>query len=337
VSWIDQRVRRAMDQDTTQRRRGLSRRSLLRPLPLFAALILVVGAVAAGLTALDRLAATTPGWQTAWDRAEVVGVDQTSKGYTLTLERAYADVNQVVVFVNMRDIPVLEAPRATDGFRTDHFSLNGVDLRDPLGRHGVVMTGTTAVDPGLAAAASSVQFQTPPTAGTYVLTVSSIGFGGDGPDCVSPCVADEIAGTWRFEFTLPEPAGTIASVNATDTRDGVTVTLTELRISPTMITSTIALRVDGAEVMYWAYTEDPITVRSGGTTHTVNSATHITLDPGQQGPAGDLNAFSTLSGSDTATGTWEITIPEIQLMKRGSDSEVPIEVTGPWKLRVELP
>jgi hypothetical protein len=94
VSWIDQRVRRAMDQDTTQRRRGLSRRSLLRPLPLFAALILVVGAVAAGLTALDRLAATTPGWQTAWDRAEVVGVDQTSKGYTLTLERAYADVNQ---------------------------------------------------------------------------------------------------------------------------------------------------------------------------------------------------------------------------------------------------
>jgi hypothetical protein len=337
MSWIDQRVRRAMDQGTTQPRRGLSRRSLLRPLPLVAALILAAGTVAAGLTALERLAATTPGWQTAWDRAEVIGVDQTSEGYTLTLERAYADVNQVVVFVSVTGLPGLDAPRATDGSRSDHLYLAGVDLRDPRGRHGIASMGSSDLDPGLAAAAEAVQFETPPTAGTYVLTVSSIRFGGDGPDCVSPCVADEIPGTWRFEFALPEPAGTIASVEATDTHDGVTVTLTELRISPTMITSTIALRVDGADVMYWGYTADPITLRSGGTTHTVTSGTPITRDPLHQGPAGGVIAFSTPSGADTATGTWEITIPEILLMKRGSDSELPVGVTGPWKLIVELP
>lgn len=69
----------------------------------------------------------------------------------------------------------------------------------------------------------------------------------------------------------------------------------------------------------------------------MNSSYHITQDPLRQGPTGDVNNFYSTGGADTAMGTWEITIPDIQYMTAGSGSEIPVQVTGPWKLIVELP
>ena len=103
---------------------------------------------------------------------------------------------------------------------------------------------------------------------------------------------------------------------ATATVEGATLTLTELRVTPTMVAYRIALRVAGDDIDHWTTTT--ATVRRGDDVFATNSDYHVTQDPAEQGPNGDVNEFSTSSGSDTATGAWEIVIPEISYTPRGA-------------------
>ena len=103
---LDDRVARAMSQTIAARgwqMRGP--RSLTRPLALAAALALVAGTVGATLTLLERITSeSTPGVQAAWDDAEVLALRESDAGVTITLERAYADVNQVAVFFTVEGL-----------------------------------------------------------------------------------------------------------------------------------------------------------------------------------------------------------------------------------------
>jgi hypothetical protein len=335
LRWLDQRIARRVAQglpEATGIRRGGARslRIFLRPLAVVAAFVLLTGAVVGAVGLVERLSQQMPGWRVAYDRGEVIGVGQTDAGYTITLERAYADINQVVAFFSIERAGGLEAPRSSDGFLINAFSLNAVDVRDPAGGHGISRTAITDLEPNLAAAAEAFQFDAPLIAGTYQLSISEIGFGASGPACVSPCMDDEISGTWQFAFDLPTAAGATVAVDAVDTVGSGTLHLTELQVSPTMIRARIGLEIDGSPVSAWAGL--PATIQHGGAEYTIDSGMPQYVGDPPDGTGQTL--FFTTSGSDDLSGTWEIQIPELAYQLPDQDL---ITLTGPWTLTVTVP
>ena len=100
---------------------------------------------------------------------------------------------------------------------------------------------------------------------------------------------------WQFEFALPQPEGSIVSTDETATADGAIVTISELRVSPTMITAAMALRVDNETVTSWGTANDTlVSIEGPGGTSTANTSYHLTQDSADQGPDGDENLFMTV-------------------------------------------
>jgi hypothetical protein len=143
---LDERIARIMaGAVSTQPRVRATRVRFVRPLALAAALLLAAGAVGASLGLLDQAVdqSALPSWRTAWDRAEIIGERQTDAGVTVTLERAYADLNQVLVGFTVEGLEtppissgMLEPPSWTwtEQLRDPH--PRDVSRRDrPVGRH----------------------------------------------------------------------------------------------------------------------------------------------------------------------------------------------------------
>jgi hypothetical protein len=313
----------------------------LRPLAIVVAFVVLTGAVVAGIGLLERTVTSIPGWRTAWDRAEILGIRQTDAGLTLTLERAYADLNQVLVGFTVEG---LEAAPLPSGIERSKIMWIG-ELRDPTGRSSYEFApsaeGAFGIETNLSAVVQTWQGALPPVAGTWELTVTSVGYYGGSlvkpglggmksgecyaantdPACMSPTANGMVDGTWRFEFELPKPTGTVASVDASDTKGQATVTLTELRVSPTMITAKMALHVANSTgtAGYWA----PIngSIRHGGSSYVIEA------------PTRELE-FSAFTGSDEAAGTWEIEIPALEYAIANGE---PIRLAGPWTLTATVP
>jgi hypothetical protein len=159
----------------------------------------------------------------------------------------------------------------------------------------------------------------PPAAGAWELTVTSVGYGGTTDGMVD--------GTWRFAFDLPKPTGTLVSAAVSDTEGQATVTLTKIRITPTMVTFRAALQVTGSTVVFWSPGRMNV-VRHGGTAYQIADVTHIDASPNQ-------NEFRTSAGTDEAAGTWEIEIPD--LWYSSGDDGPDIHLDGPWTLMVTVP
>jgi hypothetical protein len=295
-------------------------RRLLRPMLLAAALALAAGAVAAALTLIDRLAEeVSPGWATAWDRAEVLGIRQTDGDVTLTLERAYVDLNQVMLGVSVDGLGAL--PDAGDGTRNDHRLSWVVEIRGPGGwRIHPEASGDAARVVEGEESAVIFTFGSPPyVAGPWELSVSSVGYGeGNMTD-----------GTWDFAFELPEPVGTTVTSSASDTVGDATLTLTELRIAPSTIVARIRLDVDGTPLAYWSAGtgQDGEVIRHGEATFQIAQETIHAATP-------EENGYLTASGSDEAAGTWEVVIPELGYTTADGEN---VSLVGPWTLTVTVP
>lgn len=357
---LDQRVARAMAQPAMISSRGLgTRRVVLRPLLILAAFVLLTGAVAGGMGLLDQLFESSgmPGWRVAWDRAERLDLAQTDAGITITLERAYADLNQVLVGFTVEGLEAAPVSGHGEPYPIEWTA----DLRDPAGRlaqeWATSGTGTAITDANLSAVGNFWEGAVTPVAGTWVLTFTSVGFNAGGfvsgectvgatdPACINPPPNAMVDGSWRFEFALPAPAGTVVSPNVSVTQGQATLTLTELRISPTMIAARIALRVAGGTVADWgpAIGWGPwvhnMSIRRDGTEYAGNSMTHVTQDPDAQGPYGDVNEFITIAGADVATGTWEFEFSGLRYRASIYDpiEQEGIQLSGPWTLTVTVP
>jgi hypothetical protein len=327
------------------RRRGVfSRRTLLRPLALAAAFLLLTGTVVATMGLLDRTVETSgvPAWRTAWERAEILNLRQTDAGVTIALERAYVDLNQVMVGFTVEGLPSVP----TSGAREPSPIEWTAQLRDPAGRPAEEWaTGFLArsvEETGLSAVLQTWDGTPAPVAGTWRLTVTAVGHGGGGmqpgecsvgatePACVNPPASAMVEGSWRFEFALPKPAGTLASSAVSDTVGPATLTLTELRVTPTMVSGRLVLGVAGSTVAYWAPLEG--SVRHDGEAHVMSLGS--ALDPSEGAVPGDDNTFGTLAGSDAPAGTWEV---EIAGIRYSSGDGAEKELHGPWKLTVVVP
>lgn len=344
--WLDQRVAAMAARPVELRRARTQGLRFLRPVALAFALLLLAGAVAAGLGLLDRTieSSGSPGWRVAWDQAERLDLTATDAGVTINLERAYADLNQVLIGFTVAG---LDAPLTSHG---DRAALEWIaELTDPAGRTSgqwaLSLTGMLSDETGLSAVVQTWEGPVAPEAGTWVLTFSSVGYFGGGlvpgqctagatdPECVSPPPSAMVDGTWRFEFGLAKPSGSVFSAAAMASSEVATVKLTELRISPTAITARIALAVPGSTVLDWVWL--PASIKHDGASYAVNFITHVTQDPASQGPDGDVNDFLTSAGTDDPTGTWEIVIPELTYRVGVDHQEATI--SGPWTLTVTVP
>ena len=325
LRWLDQRVAEIIARPRPTRAWALPRsRTFLRPLAVVAALVVVTGTVVGAMGLLERTVDTSPGWRTAWDRAQVLALREKKGDTTLTLERAYVDRNQVMVFLSVEGLSSADA--SGSGRQDVEWS---AALRGPGHRQLAWTTGTGAIETDVAAI---VQAWGPPvaTAGTYELTIACLEIvrPTDGTSCSAP-----LADPWRFEFDLLAPSGIVVDMAVAATVEGATATLTELKVTSTMVSYRIALRIAGTDIDDWQTTN--ATVRRGGDEFTTNSAYHVTQDPSTQGPTGDVNEFSTTAGSDTTAGTWEVVIPEISYTPRGATE--PVSLKGPWTFEVDAP
>jgi hypothetical protein len=219
------------------------------------------------------------------------------------------------------------------------------------------LAGSAIADSSLSAVGNVWEGAVTPVAGTWVLTFTAVGYNSGGfvpgectvgntdPACLNPPANAMVDGTWRFEFELPAPAGTVLSPDVSDTQGQATLTLTEVRISPTMITARIGMRVAGGTVADWgpAIGWGPwvqnMSIRRDGTSYDSNSSYHVTQDPDAQGPYGDMNEFMTIAGTDVATGTWEFEFSELRYRASISDpiEQEGIHLSGPWTLTVAVP
>lgn len=350
LSWLDQRVAQLAARPVALPRQGFFiPRFVLRPVLVLAAFLLLAGAVAGGMGLLDQLfQSSAPGWRAAWDRAERLDLKQTDAGVTITLERAYADLNQVLVGFTVAG---LEPTPLTD--HGDAAPLEWrADLRDPAGRLAQEWApsggGSAIADANLSAVGNFWEGAVTPVAGTWVLTFTSVGFNAGGfvsgectvgntdSACLNPPANAMVDGIWRFEFALPAPTGTVVTPNVSVTQGQATLTLTEFRITPTMIAGTIVLRVADSTVAQWGPGPINVSVRHGGTSYLINNVSALSPEEALEGlPGGDDDEFRVLTGSDEAAGTWEIEIPELWYQTTMRDPEV--RLTGPWTLTVTVP
>ena len=220
-----------------------------------------------------------------------------------------------------------------------------VELRDPTGRMAeqwaTGITGMGMDETGLSAVVQAWDGVVAPAAGAWLLTFTSVGYNGDGfvpgecsvgatnPACVNKPPKAMVDGTWQFEFELPTPTGTVVLADASDTVGQATLQLTELRVTPTMITARIGLSVVGSRVTAWSASPS---IRGPDASYDVHAANAVLVDDASEG-TGEI-VFITTGGADEAAGTWEVQIAELDY--QSTDNEA-IRLTGPWTLTVTAP
>jgi hypothetical protein len=266
--------------------------------------LVVVGATAPWSALLDQVATPAPAFTLAWNETSVIGAHATAGGYSLVLDRAYADANQVIVGISV-------VPESTG---RGAVSLGRTTLVDEAGNELHLFLARGVEDSGVGASVLAFEpAPNAPAARSYTLTVDSLVAG-----------SDAVHGPWAFTFELPTRQGTVAKPEAvSEAVRGVTVKVNELRFSATSITGT--LTVSGLPAgQQWA----PIGRLVNGLT-AYEIVRSRPLDPVGATVA---VAFETASGSGDSSGRWRLVVDEIV----GHDGDEQIRLAGPWEVQFSV-
>ncbi|HEX7948909.1 MAG TPA: DUF4179 domain-containing protein [Candidatus Limnocylindrales bacterium] len=302
-------------------------RRWVRPLALLAAAVLLMGA-AVTLTLVQQAASTMPGHRVAYDRGEILGLSQTVDGYTVVLERAYLDPNQLVLAFSVPDVagmgPIV--PRA--------------DVVDSKGRHYLDFAGGDVTDETLGSGTVLAYDVPSGVTGTVHLTVSV-------PflmtlQTVPPALAPKEPLTYAFDLTV-QPA-TSVTVDETRAVDGRSLSLRWLRFSATAVRLRLDTDLTGLPTAdYPRWSLDASLRRPDGR---VEQLLWMALPPewtGQPKSAlkdvidkadGSVTIFQSLSGTDDPTGTWTVTVDRL-IGYDGNGGTTA--VSGPWIFNVRVP
>jgi len=278
-------------------------RALRVALALAAALLVLAGAAAGAMRPLDLVATATPGTAVAWDQGVEINQRQVHDGYAVTLARGYADINQVVLGVSVE--------RAGDSQRLDLGFVT--ELRDPA---GVVLGPADGVTFGANDSNGQAEMLTfgPTTSsdGEYTLRLGIAGEG-EQPDMA-----------WTFRFKLPAPAGALVHVAQTQTTDEASIAVSDVRLSPTMITAAIHLEPTDQGASGWAAIGY---FKHGRQTIDVDWGT-------RRGPSDLDQTAGTYSGTGDPAGSWTLVITEL-VGERPDGTQVRLE--GPWEFAFSAP
>jgi hypothetical protein len=304
---------------TTGRRLRMSRRAGL--IGMLAATFVLGGATGSLQSLYFMLAGP---FDTPWHRGEDIGLSQTVDGYTVTIDRAYADAARLALAISVVDD--LKRPGTTQIMA---FSTVVTDQDGEYSSGG----GATSRPDG-AFAAVNVAWKQPAVlplpAGPRQLHVvlpfimvrddsmppTETGVDEDGNEW-DPW--HRVAGPWTFEFELTVDGGTTVTPDAVAEIDGIRVSIPRLIAASNIVR--VEMRIDGdLPPGDWS----PIgEVSHGGRVLPLNFGD---LDAGPDG----MMAFMTDGGVSNASGEWTVTIKEI---RNGGDGRL----AGPWVLEFSAP
>lgn len=315
---LDRRVERAVEAWRPRASRG----SRLRPGRRVALLGLVAATIALGgangnLQALYFMLAGP--FDTPWHRGTSVGVSQTLDGYTVTIDRAYADATRLALAISVVD----ELERAG----TTQVAAFSTVVSDATGEY--TSGGGAVSTPDGAYAAVNVAWKQPP-----VLPLPSgprevhvvlpfIMVRGDETPPPDADAADWtpwvlVPGPWTFDFEIDVDGGTAVEPDATVERDGITVSVPRLIVASSVVR--IEMRIDGDLASGgWS----PI----GEVHHEGRTLRFVLLSLEPDGSV----VIQTDAGVDDPSGRWTVSVAEIQ----GGPADE--RVTGPWILEFDVP
>lgn len=292
---------------------------LLRPLALGMAGLALVGAGAAYVGLFEPMLGPVKGWHLAWDRAARPGIVQIAGPYTVTLERAYADTNRVLVGVS-----VVEAAGATPVELAPDYALTdaaghayGVDFASG-NPEGNALGTIISFLPDEPLAAGPMDFTL-----TIRLDVSAHA------QLVGPSPGTTFTpmpGPITFHFRADVAAGGVALASppdASETASGYTITLESASISATMVRA--RLRVEGPPL---ENLDPTVSFALDGRTIDLQTFPAETVDGAQ------VIELSSLEGFDHATGTATLRVISLRSIgMSGSDRTV----VGPWSFTFAVP
>lgn len=287
---IDWRVRAAIDAAAiplAQRRARFGRRS--RVLLLVAATIAIMGAGAGILGLFGTIFGPVEGWRTAFDRAERLDVVATSGDVRARIVRAYADANQVFVFMVSENLRDQQQPSFEGNFT----------LVDETGVEFQPLLASAAADQTIGAAMFVFDTPEPWLEGTRTFTFTVPFFRDPRAMATDPSPDAGLipGGPYTFEFELTSQGGHVVKPGEPATANGTTIELRSLVLSATAARGWLAIDPVPSDERYRR-----VIVRVGGRS---NVAAHY--EP-IEGTTPLLVWFGTVSGFDDpgATGTVEI-------------------------------
>jgi hypothetical protein len=347
---VDRRVRRALrnwrPQTSTGWRLGRLRRWRLALIPVLVAVLTASVLVATSASGGPAAVYNSYGGY-AWEHAEKLGLVKTVDGYRITLERAYADANQMMLAVTVVDTQ-------HRGWR--QVDVGGLSVADSSGGEWAMTTGIS--DPVNVSSAATIRWfeapEGPAVSGPrpFTVTVSSIrvldaenGSSANDPK-VDPWRAVGVNASFTFELTVvggsqakPQVSsggtgvtnltpGTNDATNLSATSNGVTITLESIITSPSSVRLDLRLTGSPPDGMYWS----PIVL--------VVNHNGRDLDVAMQTSqlVGSLTTVYTSAGVEDSTGDW--TVPITQLMGDGTDASNlghDVRYDGNWTLHFSLP
>lgn len=316
---LDERIDRTLRawKPTTPRRLRVGRRAGL--IGLLAA-SLVVGGATGSLQSLYSL--FTGPFGAPWHRGEEIGLSQTVDGYTVTIDRAYADATRLALAISVVD------ERQRPG--TTQLSAFSAIVTDETGEYESGGGAVSAPDGSFAAV--NVAWKQPPVlplpSGPRQLHVV-IPFIQVRDDSTPPPDTDgdaedwspwrRVAGPWTFDFELTVDGGTTVTPDAVAEVDGIRVSVPRLIAASDIVR--VEMRVDGdLPPGDWTPVGE---VRHG------RQVLPFVFGDLAAGPDGML-AYMTDGGVANASGEWTVTITELV----GSSGE---RLVGPWVFRFTAP
>jgi hypothetical protein len=300
--------------------------------------LLIIGGAAAAATGpwLETFNLGPDSTDVTWARGTPLGLAQERSGYRVSVERAYADGNQVVLFIGVTDLHKPDPSGSDPSGSTRHLVTAQASLTDEDGAiyeprggaHGYVIAPDSA----------NINYFEPPAlplkAGLRRFTAQVESLGVSVEDATGHEKDEErhaVRGPWVFEFDLEVFEGTLLSPALAVERGDVTITLDSVLISPSM--SRAEFSIQGAPAGDWMPVVD--LERAAGRRSEAGEwdGTNIALRASED-EAGRHVTIPT-AGFDDPSGEWIIEIP--RLFDPSVEESPEGTVEGPWVFRFTVP
>jgi hypothetical protein len=293
---IDRRVRAAIAAapiPLAQRRVRFGRRS--RVLLLVAATVAVMGAGAGILGLFGTIFGPVDGWRTAFDRAERFDIAVTSGDVRARVIRAYADANEVFVFMVSENLRDRQQPSFDGNFT----------LVDETGTEYQPLLASGAPDQSISAAMFVFDTPEPWLVGSrsFTFTVPSFTDPRAAATDPSPTAGRIPGGPYTFTFALTSQGGRVAEPGPPAAVNGTTIELRSISLSATAARG--VLTIDPAPAEPGEPLRLRISVQVGG--RSVEVATYDRIE----GSDPLLVPFATVSGFDDRAGAGTVEVRSV--------------------------
>lgn len=258
-----------------------------------------------------------------WQHAQVLGLSQTVDGYQITLERAYADANQMMLGITVVD------PQAR--WSVIHLGgVSGMSVADSSGGEWFNFTGVGG-PVNVTTSCNILWFEytaglAPPGRREFSVKVSAISVAPATPS--PPADLLQVAMDVTFSFDLTVGGGSQATPNASSESNGVTITVERIISAPSAVR--LELRVSDAPPNGSDWSPNVFVSHAGREL----AGGHAGIAEGST-----LTTFYTGVGVDDPTGDWVVTASELigSAPTEGIPWSHEVRFQGDWTISFSLP